>query len=65
VTAVEVDISQTVHVVSIEEVTMSEGLITFHEKLVRGALVGLGFLDYEARIFNNAAILDVLTTTYT
>jgi hypothetical protein len=46
VTAVEAAISQTVHVVSIEDVTIRLGLTVFHEKDVRGAVVGFGFLDY-------------------
>lgn len=45
VTALLEDMSHTVHVVSIEEVTTSAGLIAFQEKLVSGAVVGFGFLD--------------------
>ena len=47
VTAVEAERSQTVHVVSIEDVTIRLGLTVFHEKDVRGAVVGFGFLDYQ------------------
>lgn len=42
--------SHTVHVVSIEDVTIRLGDIVFHEKEVRGAEVGLGFLDYRPRM---------------
>jgi hypothetical protein len=45
VTAVEAERSQTVQVVSIEDVTTRLGLTVFHEKDVRGAVVGFGFLD--------------------
>jgi hypothetical protein len=37
VTAVDVSRFQTVHVVSIEEVTTRLGIFSFHEKLVSGA----------------------------
>lgn len=46
VTAAEVEISHTVHVVSIDEVTMRFGDIVFHENEVSGADVGFGFLVY-------------------
>lgn len=44
VTALLAEMSQTVHVVSMDEVTTSEGEMLFHEKLVNGAEVGVGFL---------------------
>lgn len=44
VTAAEVEMSHTVHVVSIDEVTIRLGDMVFHEKEVSGADVGFGFL---------------------
>jgi hypothetical protein len=43
--------SQTVQVVSIEEVTIRDGLMIFQEKLVNGALVGFGFLELDNATF--------------
>lgn len=42
--------SHTVQVVSIEDVTIRLGDIVFHEKEVRGAEVGFGFLDCRPRM---------------
>ena len=39
--------SQTVHVVSMEDVTTRDGEMVFHEKLVSGADVGVGFFAFE------------------
>lgn len=46
VTAVLDEMSQTVHVVSIEDVTIREGEMVFQAKDVRGGVVGFGFLLY-------------------
>jgi hypothetical protein len=44
VTAVLEEMSQTVHVVSMEEVTIKEGEMVFQANDVRGGVVGFGFL---------------------